>query len=446
MSDIHVDFWSIVAKEPYGQIHEDMKCCGHVHYWMKGGRGSLKSSTASVEVVYGMMRDPIANAVVIRKVRDTLKDSVFEKLEWAIEMLHVGHLWKSQVSPMRITYLPTGQTILFRGADKPKRIKSLTFKKGYAKYIWYEELDEFGGPEEIRLINQTLMRGGPRFVVLYTYNPPKSANSWVNLEAKLTRPDRYVHHSTYLDVPIDWLGQQFIVEADHLKAVKEDAYRHEYLGEAVGTGTEIFPNVQVRPISGEEVSGFENIKRGMDFGFAADPFAYNVMHYDRKHRRLFIFGEIHQLRLSNHNAHEMIKLENLRNDVVKADSSEPKSIYEMVQYGMKVVGAKKGQDSVEYGIKFLQDLDAIVIDDQRCPETAREFLSYELETDANGNIKAGYPDRNNHHIDAVRYAVEDESWRFWQDKKQPKPDQADIPSSTQPYMPKPKATKGYLKW
>ena len=117
----------------------------HTHYWMEGGRGSLKSSTAGVEIPLGIMRDPNANAVVLRKVRDTLKDSVFEQLEWAIEMLQVSHLWISKVSPLSLTYKPTGQQILFRGADKPKRIKSLKFRKGYCRYIWYEELDEFGG-------------------------------------------------------------------------------------------------------------------------------------------------------------------------------------------------------------------------------------------------------------------------------------------------------------
>lgn len=418
-----VPIWNVIAEKPYRELHEDIKAMRHTHYWMKGGRGSLKSSTAGVEIPLGIMRDPNANAVVLRKVRDTLKDSVYEQLEWAIEMLQVSHLWTSKVSPLSLTYKPTGQQILFRGADKPKRIKSLKFRKGYCRFIWYEELDEFGGPDEIRIINQSLMRGGPVFTVFYTYNPPKSANSWVNGESQLTRPDRYVHHSTYLDVPREWLGEVFFIEAEHLKATKEDAYRHEYLGEVVGSGGEVFPNVQIRRISEEEISTFENIKRGMDFGFATDPFAANSMHYDRKHRRLFIYHELHEIRLSNKKAYELLKASNPKNEPYKADSSEPKSIYELVQYGLRVFPARKGPDSVEYGIKFLQDLDAIVIDDTRCPETAREFLYYELDRDSNGNFKNGYPDRNNHHIDATRYAMEDESWKLREERdKKPDPD------------------------
>ena len=368
-------------------------------------------------MIYGVMKDPVASGCALRKVKDTLRGSVYDTLVWAIDMLKVSHLWNQKTSPLELTYIPTGQQIVFRGADKPKKIKSLKLPKGYCKFVWFEELDEFGGMEEIRIITQTLLRGGPRFICLYTYNPPKSMNSWVNTEVTLTRPDRFIHHSNYLAVPPEWIGPTFIIEAEQLRDTKPDTYRHEYLGEITGNGGEVFPNVQVRRISDDEISEFEVVKRGIDFGFAADPFAGNTMAYDRKHRRLYIYHEIHEYRLTNRGAYELMRIENPANSPCKADSSEPKSIYELQQYGMKVVGARKGPDSVEYGVKFLQDLDAIVIDDTRCPEAAREFLSYELDRDANGNWKNGYPDRNNHHIDAVRYAMEDETWRLREEKK-----------------------------
>ncbi len=293
----------------------------------------------------------------------------------------------------------------------------MKFSRGYTKYIWYEELDEFTSMEEIRMINQSLMRGGPKFVVFYTYNPPKSANNWVNTEKKLTRPDRLVHHSTYETVPREWLGEQFLIEAEHLKMVNPTAYEHEYQGIETGTGGEVFGNVQIRKISDEEIEDFWNIKRGLDFGYAIDPLAYGVMHYDRKHKRLYIFHELYKVGLSNRAAYEHISQENKNNEMVKADSAEPKSIHELRQYGLKITGVKKGPDSIEYGIKFLQDLEAIIIDDERCPETAREFLTYELEKDANGNFKAGFPDKNNHAIDMCRYALNDEVMHFKERKK-----------------------------
>jgi PBSX family phage terminase large subunit len=273
-------------------------------------------------------------------------------------------------------------------------------------------VDEFEGMEEIRMINQSLMRGGQKFTVFYSYNPPKSANNWVNTEVKLTRDDRLFHHSNYLTVPREWLGEQFIVEAEHLKQTKPTSYQHEYLGEVTGTGGEVFDNVQIRKISDEEIKDFYNVKRGADFGYAIDPFSYVVGHYDRKKKRLYIFHELYKVGLSNSEAIAHIQEENKLNEFLTADSAEPKSIHEFRQHGLKVRAAKKGPDSIKYGIKFLQGLEQIIIDDIRCPETAREFLTYELEKDANGNFKADYPDRNNHSIDAVRYGLNDEVMKF----------------------------------
>ncbi len=390
------------------EIHNDLKQFRHTHYWLKGGRGSTKSSFISLEVILGIMKDTQANAVVLRKVGQTLQGSVYEQLQWAVSVLGVEGYWVSKLSPLEMKYIADGREnkIVFRGADKPKKIKSTKFRKGYCKYIWYEEVDEFGGMEEIRTINQSLLRGGSDFVVFYSYNPPQSQSNWVNEEILKQRDDRLVHHSTYLTVPPEWLGQQFLIEAEHLKAVKPQAYQHEYMGEVTGTGGEVFTNLTLREITDSEISHFDHIARGIDWGYAADPFHYTVNHYDKTRRRLYIYYEIQMLKLSNRKAAELVKAENKRNKLIVCDSAEPKSIAEMLAYNLKVLGAKKGADSVEYGIKWLQDLEEIVIDPKRCPNTAREFLEYELEKDANGNFKGHFPDKNNHSIDAVRYSRE----------------------------------------
>lgn len=410
---------NIIAPSFY-EVHKALKRDLYTHYWLKGGRGSTKSSFIGIEIILGIMSDPSSNAVVLRKVKDTLKDSVYEQLSWAIEMLGVDKYWHKSISPLGLTYKPTGQKIIYRGADNPKKIKSIKFSRGYCKYVWYEEVDEFSGIEEIRMINQSLMRGGKKFTVFYSFNPPKSVSNWVNSEVTLTREDRLVHHSTYQTVPRQWLGEQFFIEAEHLKEVKPSSYQHEYLGEVTGTGGEVFQNVKIRPISDKEIESYWNIQRGMDFGFAIDPFSYNVMHYDRKKKRLYIFNEIYQVGLSNTAAIKMIKQDNKNNELIIGDSSEPKSLHEFRQHGLHVRGAKKGPDSVEYGIKFLQDLEEIVIDDQRCPNTAREFLNYELDKDTQGNFKAKFPDKDNHAIDAVRYALNDEIMKHKEEKNKPK--------------------------
>jgi phage terminase large subunit len=412
---------SYVIAPSFYDVHWDIQDGLHTHYWLKGGRGSTKSSFAGVEIILGIMSDSEANAVALRKVKDTLHDSVYEQLCWAIEVLGVTDYWHIPESKLVLTYKPTGQQIRFRGADKPKKIKSIKFKKGYCKYIWYEELDEFNGMEEIRMINQSLMRGGKKFVVFYTYNPPKSQNNWVNAEVQLTRPDRLVHHSNYLTVPPEWLGEQFLIEAEHLKQTKPGNYNHEYMGEVTGTGGEVFQNVKCRPISDEEIASFTNVKRGLDFGYATDPVSYGPVNYDRKYKRLYIYYEVQKAGLSNHELHLEISKENKDNNPTYADSAEPRTINELRQYGLRIVPVKKGPDSVYYGIKFLQDLEEIIIDDTRCPEAAKEFLSYELEKDAQGNFKAEFPDKNNHSIDRVRYALNFEcmKYREEQQKKQP---------------------------
>lgn len=410
-----INLTDVIAPSFY-EVHKDLKNNRYVHYWLKGGRGSTKSSFVSCEIILGIMRDPTANALVLRKVKDTLKDSVFEQLVWAIDKLGVSEYWSVKHSPLEITYIKTGQKILFRGADKPKKIKSTKVAKGYIKYIWYEEVDEFSGVEEIRMINQSLMRGGEMFVAFYSFNPPKSVRSWVNQEITFVRSDRKVHHSNYLTVPREWLGEQFFIEAEHLRKVNQKAYDHEYGGEVNGTGGEIFTNVKVRPISDAEIASFDRIRRGIDWGYAVDPFHYGVMHYDKTRKRLYIFFEIHKVGLANRKAAQLVKTENKRNRPITCDSAEPKSIDEFKEYGIRIKGAEKGPDSVEYGIKFLQDLEEIIIDGERCPNTAREFLNYEYEKDNNGNFKSKYPDKDNHSIDMTRYAMEDDmkasrSWK-----------------------------------
>ena len=401
----------LIAPQFY-DIHWDIIEGKHTHYKLYGGRGSTKSSFISIEIIMGMMQDPNANAACFRRVGNTLQESVFEQLMWAIDALGVGHLWKPNLSPLRITYLPTGQRIVFRGCDDANKSKSIKLRHGYFKYIWYEERAEFEGEEEERKINQSLMRGGDKYVVFYSWNPPKSLNSWVNQDVLQVREDTLCSHSTYLTVPREWLGEQFFIEAEELKRRKKLAYRHEYLGEAIGTGGKVFDNVILREITPEEIAIFDKIKQGLDFGFAADPLAFLRTHYNKKQHRLYIFREIYQVNLKTRVAVSEIKKINPENRIITADSEEPRSIASMNELGLRILPAKKGPGSVDYGMYFLaNEIDEIIIDPVTCPNAAREFSTYELERDKNGNFKGGYPDRDNHTIDACRYALEDEMIR-----------------------------------
>ncbi len=392
-------------------IHRDIQEKGHTHYVLRGGRGSCKSSFVSIEVILGIMNDENANGAVIRKVGQYLRDSVFEQLLWAIEKLGVSHLWEAKVTTPELIFIPTGQKILFRGADKPKKLKSTKVAKGYIRYIWYEELDEFSGQDEIDTINQSLMRGGGVFSCFYSFNPPREKNHWVNSMCDEPRKDRLVHKSDYRDVPVNWLGPQFIAEAEYLRERNPARYENEYLGIASGTGAEIFPNVTVREITDEEINGGERYCRGLDWGYGADPFVYVAMIYDKGARRLLIYHEFYRYGAKYDEIAQAIKEENLRNSTVIAESAEPRSNDELRARGLRIRAAKKGSGSVEFGIRWLQNLDEIVIDPVRCPNTRREFCGYSFLPDGHGGLRSEFPDKDNHSIDAVRYALEDDAGR-----------------------------------
>lgn len=405
-----VKLTEVIAPSFYA-LHRDVMAGGHTFYKLAGGRGSAKSSFVSSEIILGMMRDAqageLTNAVAFRRYKDNLHDSVFEQLLWAIDKLGVAHLWKETVSPLRLTYIPTGQVILFRGADKVKKSKSIKVSKGYIKYLWFEELDEFENAEKIRSIQQSVVRGGEKFTVFYSYNPPKSQRSWVNDPTQWSRLDVVSHSSTYLTVPRAWLGEQFIADAEHLKDTKPEAYEHEYLGKVTGSGSAVFDNLVNATITAEQVKGFDRIYNGLDWGFYPDPWAFNQMHYDAARRTLYIFRELTRYRAGNQATADALRAYGITGGQrITADSAEPKSVADYKRYGFNCRGAIKGAGSVEYSMKWLQALTAIVIDPERCPDTWREFSNYEYERAQDGAVLDGYPDADNHHIDAVRYGME----------------------------------------
>lgn len=404
---MNVQLDNVIAPSFY-KLHHEIKEDRYTEYWLKGGRGSTKSTFISVEILLGIINDSEANAVVFRRYQNELRETVFGQFEWSAGKLGVAHLFKFQVSPMQIIYIPTGQKIVFKSADNPQKIKSINLGRGYVKYAWFEECDQFGGMTEIRNILQSLFRGEDKQrVSFYSFNPPKSARSWVNHETKVEKEGRRVHHSTYLSVPEEWLGRVFIAEAEHLKNVDYNAYRHEYLGEEVGTGLEVFTNITLRKITDEEIAIFDNIRQGLDFGYAVDPLAFERIHYNKKKRRIYFIDEISGINLFNRKFFQ--KAKKYKNTMTIADSSEPKSIAELKNdYGMRIKGAKKGAGSIEYGIKFLQDMEEIIINPERCPLASKEFVNYSLEMDRSGNVKSSFPDKDNHTIDATRYSLEDD--------------------------------------
>lgn len=388
--------------------YDDIKSHLHTEYVFHGGRGSTKSSFISLALIYLIKNNPQMHAIALRQVANTLRDSVYSQIVWAITELGLEEQFKCTTSPLEITYIPTGQKIYFRGADEPGKIKSIKPPFGYIGIAWFEELDQFRGPEAIRNIEQSAIRGGDLAYIFKSFNPPRTVASWVNKYIQVPKANQYQHHSTYLDLGsrIRWLGRPWVEEAEHLKAVNPAAYEHEYLGVANGTGGLVFGNTQIRAITDEEIAQFDHVLHGLDWGFYPDPAHYTRCHYDAARRVLYIFGEFRGWKLNNRQLYDAVKAAGYPDEVMLiADSAEPKSVADFREYGAGARGAEKGPESVKYSIKWLQGLTAIVIDPERCPYAAEEFLEYEYEQDPDGNYISEYPDQNNHAIDAARYAT-----------------------------------------
>lgn len=379
----------------------------------KGGRGSSKSTTITIKLVKNRMKYK-SHALVCRKVGRTLRQSVRNQILWAIHHLEVQDAWKwsdSLTGDMTLEYKPTGAKIFFEGADGDKIKGWKTFDMPTTD-IFFEEITDFKIEDELSSIKLSILRTqlpeGYKYTFFHAYNPPKRRSSWVNkkYETQFIPDNTYVHHSDYRDNP--FLPNEFHIEAEICRTTNERRYRWEYLGEPIGNGIVPFENLVFREITDEEFKTFDNLRTGNDWGYAVDPNAFVVWHYDKTRRKIYAMHEIVKVKLSNDELANGVKAIGMQRERTKADSAEPKSIAKLKELGCNFVAAKKGKGSVESGEKWLDELDEIVIDPKRTPIIAKEFESIDYEVDRDGNTIARLVDKDNHTIDATRYAFEDD--------------------------------------
>ena len=377
----------------------------------KGGRNSSKSTTISIRLIYNRMKYK-SHALVIRKIDKSLRKSCREQLIWAIEHLNVQQYWKYGTSPscdMTLEYVPTGAKIFFEGANNPVKIKSWKTSDYPTTDLWYEECEEFKTEEEISMINNSFLRAelpqGLFNKFFFSYNPPKRKQSWLNkkYETQFQPKHTFIHHSDYRTNP--YVSEFFRIEAEHIKETQPRRYDWEYLGLPIGGGVVPFENLTFREITDDEYATFDNIRQGNDWGYATDPLAFVRLHYDKTRRRIFFMDEIYGVKMSNREYADTMKSRLYHRLLTYADSSEPKSVDECMDYGLYIQGAKKPAGSVEFGEKWLDDLEEIVIDYKRTPNIAREFENIDYQVDKDGNLKNRLEDKDNHSIDATRYAL-----------------------------------------
>jgi phage terminase large subunit len=391
-------------------------------YCLVGGRGSTKSSFISIAIIVTIINNHRVNGLVCRKYANTLHESVYEQLLWAIDILGVESYFKCTTSPLVIRYIPTGQKILFRGVDKPSKIKSAKLKKGYFGILWFEESTEFR-PEEIRSVKQTVMRGGEDFWIFDSFNPPTNRNNWKNADALLDKPGRIVHRSDYRDVPVEWLSEAFVEEAKWLEETNPRLYANEYMGECTGNGLDVFENLKEVSLTDKEIGAFDYFFHGIDWGYYPDPWAYTGMAYDPAKRILYIFDECAEYKKGNPESSKILFDHFLSgpwawyNRTKPGHPSEigvklvcdvaPKDIADYRSYGWHCTEPVK-TGLRDYGFKWLQSLTAICIDRKRAPKSWAEFSGYEYETARDGTIISTYPEgQADHHIACVRYAMEE---------------------------------------
>jgi phage terminase, large subunit, PBSX family len=392
-------------------------------YTFTGGRASCKSSFISLVIVILIVMFPSYNALILRKTAKTLRRSVFEQIVWAINKLGLTARFKipkSQTAALPISYIrKNGQTqyIIFAGSDDPEKLKSIKVSSGYFAILWVEEKTEFT-PAELQNIKISVLRGGETFYIFESYNPPSAARHWCNREAATPDLNRMVIHTTYKDIPREWLGDAILHDIERTKQNNLRAYENIYLGIVTGTGQNVFENVELREITDKEIAAFDYLYSGIDWGYYPDPFAFSTSSFNASKQTLYIFDELYMNKQGNYEAFQKLSEHmeahgmNIARDRITADSAEPKSIADFRTWGGNVRGAIKGIGSREAGFKWLQGLKKIVIDPARCPHIADEFTLFEYEIDKRtGEIMSGYPQgQPDHGIDTVRYSLES-VWR-----------------------------------
>ena len=389
---------------------------GYATYWnykgryrvVKGGRGSKKSTTTALWIIYKMMQYPLANTLVIRRIFNTHKDSTYTQLKWASNVLGVSHLWKFSKSPLEATYIPTGQKILFRGLDDPMSITSITVEHGHLCWCWFEEAFQVMNEDDFNKVDMSIRGELPKGYfkqITLSFNP-WSEKHW------LKKRFFDIEDEDVLAITTNYVCNEFLGEDDKklfekMKINNPRRYNIEGLGNwGIAEGL-IYSNFEELDFDIEEIKKRKNIKSafGLDFGYTNDPTAFICLLVDLDNMEIFIFDEHYQKAMSNKMIVDMIKYKGYAKERIIGDSSEPKSIDDIKKQGIyRIKGARKGKDSILNGIQYIQDFKIYV--HPKCENTLIELSNYVWDT-KDGNAINKPIDDYNHLMDALRYSLED---------------------------------------
>lgn len=374
-----------------------------------GGASSGKSRFLAQRMIYDLLKGG-RNYLVVRKVANTLRKSVFTECCKVIEQYNIRKIFRINRSELTITCL-NGYQAYFVGCDDPEKLKSIVFLKGSLTDIWFEEATE-SIEDDYKMLKKRMRGAAPvRKRFTFSFNPIFRTHwiykvffkkiGWADDQQLFNENGLLILRTTYKD--------NLFLTQDDIEALEEETdayYRDVYtLGIWGVLGNVIFTNWKVKDLINDPVSKtFDIFRNGLDFGFSNDPSAFNRMYYHKSTRTLYVLHEWHDKGVTN--AEIAAALKPITNgDAIVADSAEPKSIKELNLAGLSVHGARKGKDSVVHGIQWLQQQKIVI--DKRCIHSIGEFQQYHWKKDKDGNTINTPIDKNNNHIDAIRYGCED---------------------------------------
>lgn len=405
----------ISLKSKVGGGYKEFWNSKHRYRIVKGSRRSKKSKTTALWYIYHMMKHPKANLLVVRQVFNTHKDSTYTELKWAINHLGVDHLWKCTVNPLRITYIPGGNTILFRGLDDALSITSISVEHGHLCWIWVEEAFQIKSLEAFNKLNESTgakLPDGLWHQTTMTFNP-WSTKTWLYTEfwERYQQGDPLVLFMTTNYLQNEWLDDSYKRDMEWMRDHNPRRYRVAGLGEWGIEDGQIFENwkeeeFDYKNLIDKKDAGDRLIYKplyGLDFGFAHDPTAFVAMLVDKKNRKLYIYDEFYEYQLDQSGTVELLTKKGFNKVRIMCDNN-PSTVFELKKLGLnKLKIAKKGPGSIEAGIRRLQDYEIIV--HPKCENTIIELSNYvwEKKDDEMTNKPI---DEFNHIIDAMRYATE----------------------------------------
>lgn len=403
ITDITTDFVNV-----YRLIHEVWNGESDVHEIIsKGGRGSIKSNFWAAIVEETIYNDEQAHCVFTRRYKTDLRGSVYNQFMKTI--IRHGRIddWEFTTSPMRAVYKKTGQQVLFVGADKPISLKSYNVTFGYVKMLLHEEADEMAGVAQMDNIEDTFLRSDTPALDVKIFNPPQSANNFMNtyVEEKRNDPSTFIAHSYYYNVPQKWLGKRFFERAAWFKQHKPRYYQNNYLGEVTGTGGVIFDNVETRKLTDEFIQELPYFNYGLDFGYE-HPQVFIKAYYDSDTDFLYPVEEVYSRRCKNSTFAR--KINKYKNVEILADSARPDNIKEMQDWGFDIIGAKKrwgANNGRDYCWEWLRQCNKIVVDPERTPHLYKELTTLEFEQLKDGTFSSEYPRLNEDCIMALIYGL-----------------------------------------